>query len=183
MTKEAIKQALRMFCAKEHEIRPALHNPFSKDGYTWATNGHMMIRVDLMDEIAEHPTAPNVTKVFNDAFDGSNMRKLNHEGFSYEEMETECTACDGRGTEHDCPDCTCECEYCNGSGVCVQKTSVYVGKALFNASYIKTLLSLPNIVVQSDPDPMKPMPFSFDGGCGLLLPLRSRYKNHLEVKL
>lgn len=173
---------LKMFCADSSDTRYYLHKPFTKDGYTWATSGHMIVRVPIVDGIGDHEGTPNVSKVFNDAFSEKNMRPLMCAVPEIADNERDCEECDGRGTEHDCPDCKCECEYCNGSGRIKAKTSISVGGALFNAEYIKLLSSLPNLIIQGDPEKFKPMSFTFDGGCGLIMPLRSKYENHLEVQ-
>lgn len=182
-TSEKIK-VLRAFCATPStDSRTVLHNPFTKDGYTWASNGHSMVRFEKIDEIAEGGDSVNVSKVFQDFFCEENMRKFKNDVPDIEEEKTECEECEGRGTEHDCPCCTCECEACGGTGYVTQKTSICIDVVPFNARYIKTLSSLPGVMIQDHPSPTRAMSFTFDGGCGLLMPMRAKYEQHIEVEL
>ncbi len=98
------------------------------------------------------------------------------------EYDQECDACDGRGSKHDCPDCSCNCPDCSGTGWLdpERKISTEVEGAFFNLIYVRKMLGLPGLQIAPSKDG-KPMYFRFDGGCGALMPRRVRCAEHVEI--
>jgi hypothetical protein len=172
---------LQPFCSTDAS-RPGLLQPFSLGGYTYATNGQILVRVPRREDVPERVAAPNPTRHFADVSHVSwrPLRTVNIPAA----IKKPCPSCDGRGTEHDCPNCECECDDCGGSGTVVGLASISIGAGPFNAEYVRLLASLPGILVpetvEAGPNP-PPMPFKFDGGDGVLMGLTGKYDTHIET--
>ena len=165
--------SLEIFC---HPDRPELVRPFSIDTWTYATNGHVLVRVPRRDDVAENETAPNVARMFPD--DAPKARYKPAPKFEIPERfdrEEECFGCGGTGKAHHhwCPDCQCVCDRCNGTGKATELVTVKIGRASFNSKYVSWLQQLPNLELDRVPRGFKPMRFRFDGGEGLLMPCRA----------
>src|SRR5882724_4272781 len=105
---------LQQFCSMD-ECRYYRLKPFSCDGFTWATNGHVAVRVELRPDVPSPEREINIKKLFERV----NDVKFFKPSFDLPPASTnkaECRSCNGRGFEHDFPDCECECEECGGSG-------------------------------------------------------------------
>ena len=157
---------LTQFCSTDPE-RPYIHKPFSRAGYTWATTGHILVRVP------HDPAVPNgdklaCEKVFDPGFKTPTLALPVME--IPQPKTDECEVCEGRGHAHDCPDCTCACVECDGNGSIAQRQSIAICGVCFDVKYIRKIWALPGLLV-SQPDAAKAMSFSFDGGAGLLMPL------------
>lgn len=175
---------LKPFCSTD-ETRPYLLKPFSRDGFTYATNGHIMVRVALRHDV------PDVDKKFNQnaPLAGVDETTFFRPSFELPPAPTqtgECTLCEGRGFDHDCPDCECVCEICKGEGnVDVEKNiSTAVGPTLFALNYVRQILSLAGVEIATLPKKAneKPLLFRFDEGVGALMPLRGEKADHVDIK-
>jgi hypothetical protein len=69
---------MKPFCSTD-EIRPYLHNPFSRGDYSYATNGHIIVRVRKVAEISENDQAPDAGMLFLREFSSSRLRPMNVE--------------------------------------------------------------------------------------------------------
>lgn len=176
---------LQPFCSTD-VFRPYLLKPFSRNGFTYATDGHVMVRVTL------RPDVPDVDKAFNpdgplQGIDGAMFSRPSFELPSAPTEKGECPACDGRGFDHECPDCECICESCKGEGdIDVERRiSAAIGLKIFSLHYIRMMLSLPGIEMATLPNQVdeKPILFRFSDGVGALMPLRSAWDNHVDIKL
>jgi hypothetical protein len=180
---------LKRFCGRPDEVKWAvLLEPFSRGSFSYATNGHLGIRVPRIDSIPERTSAPNLEGVFAASYGDSNIRPLkNPLPDPIKATQMKCAECGGRGTDHpSCPTCKCECQTCDGTGsVTVTPTeSVSIGDRIFDAAYIRKIASLPGLMVNPEAkDDEQPIAFRFDGGEGLLMPLRTKQEIHLEVEL
>lgn len=168
---------LMQFCAKE-KYRQNLKFPFTKDGYTWATNGHVIVRVAKRDDVKESDFSPDVVFVFSHYKNGG-MVKLDTTSLPPVTFnKSDCECCHGRGTGHDCDDCTHICEECDGAGKLSSSSDdtacVLIGKVNFAMGYIRQLGKLPGIQIYAKPMSLEPCSFKFDGGKGLIMPLSSK---------
>jgi hypothetical protein len=94
----------------------------------------------------------------------------------------DCASCDARGVVHNCPNCECECEDCGGTGIVKEKISIYINGAIYNLQFIVLIKALPNIRFSADPPHDSAVRFVFDGGEGLLMPMRAEYARHIKTK-
>lgn len=169
---------LKPFCSTD-PFRPYLMQPWSRGGYTYATNGHILVRVALRDDVPDNSKAPDAETVIA-ACGKHDMRSLPKYMLPKEKL-TPCEKCSGTGNRHPCPECTCgSCDSCDGNGVEFDDTSVAVGQASVAARYLRLLSRLPNIQVPHWPQAGGPMPFTFDGGTGVLMTMTRQYTNHIE---
>lgn len=169
---------LQQFCATDDD-REYLKSAFSDDAYTYATNGHYAVRVPKIADVIGHDNAPRekASKLFAD---NPLLDAVAAPAFDFPEappVTTEdCAWCDADGKTHDCPCCECVCEECDGKGTVdtVEKAQITIHGTPFNARYIRQIFALPGLKLppQATNDINAPMPFSFDGGEGLLMPMR-----------
>jgi hypothetical protein len=176
---------LQQFCGAD-EFRPYLMKPFSRNGFTYAANGHIMVRVALRADVPETTAKFDPEKPLK----GIDQAKFFHPSFELPPAPTErgeCVSCSGRGYEHDCPDCECICERCHGSGNMdiESRISASVGPTPFSLHYIRQMLSLPGIEIEELPvdKSEKPLFFRFEGGVGALMPLHKQHIEHIDIKL
>ena len=175
---------LKPFCSTDR-FRPNLHNPFSLGSWTYATNGHVCVRVPRRDDVPEatdKPVAANTLferRNFSDAI----LRPLGE--FDLPTLERwPCSRCEGRGHKHDCPDCNCECENCDGRGETEEDASVGVGGRFYTARYLRAVSALPELQIETNPPGNDPLFFRFaEGGEGLWMPLRDRCEKHAEEQV
>lgn len=174
---------LKPFCSTD-PVRPYLHAPFTQDGHTYATNGHILVRVAERPGVPPPPeNKPRADKLFDKEWREPTMAlpafELPKEEFN------DCERCDGlKSNYHDCECCTCVCEKCNEDGKVSSLTGVSVGicGAIFAAKYAKMLQALPGIRVAAPKSGYDPMPFSFDGGDGIVMPLKESLMTHIEAQ-
>lgn len=169
---------LKKFCGTEWS-RPYLNEPFSRGEYTYATDAAIIIRMPRVAEIGEVPGAPNPEKIFA-AMPADGWRPLRVDLPPVAPPE-ECISC-YNGHEHDCPDCTCECEECDGTGKVAAKVSTVIGGVIFDMKYIRMIAELPGVEV-SITDSNSPSFFRFEGGDGALMPRTLEFENHVKVEV
>jgi hypothetical protein len=173
---------LKLFCGPNDPKHPFLEEPFSAGAWTYATDGHIAVRVSRLEDVAENSAVPaGVLEGTSRLFEQTRKPRYKQapefelqEPFEWKE-ELECHRCRGTGKFHirECPDCNCKCFECDGTGIFtvpnVRTTSI--GKALYRSKYISLMRSLPQLEL-GRPHRSKPLPFRFDGGEGLLMPCR-----------
>jgi hypothetical protein len=160
------------------EVKQLLSAPFSIGDHTYATNGHICVRIPRRLDAPEVKETPDTTKLlslapklFLDSVGYYQLAPLNLP----EVEERTCGACRGRGTKHDCPSCTCPCPHCD-NGKSIWEVFVRIGSATFQANYVRLMLALPGLQVSktlkrhvSAQGPARPLRFCFDGGEGALM--------------
>ena len=172
---------LSQFCAGEEGFRHHLSKPFSRAGYTWATDGKILVRVPIRDDVPDVDGAPHTERVWSDP--KGNFVPVR--AFHIPEPERmRCDVCDGRGTEHDCPDCTCKCDQCDGWGQMEEATFVSIGDGpTIQRRYAVKLMTLPGLEVEV-PDPtIVRMHFRFIGGEGIAMLMRPGYQRTIVADL
>lgn len=163
---------LELFCDPG---RPEIERPLSIGEWSYGTNGHILVRIPRRDDIAENKTLQFPEKLlailaephrYKPAPKFEIPEKLEWENVS------ECYACQTTGKEHGCPGCQCKCRFCDGTGkiTSTDVAKVKIGKVPFNAKYVSWLNSMPDLKI-GVPRHAQPMPFRFNGGEGLLMPL------------
>ena len=157
---------LDLFCDRECRTPGCdLSVPFSLNEHSYASNGHICVRVPRRSDIAENTEAPNAEQRLP-----WNFSRVTFAPLPKLKLLEKCGWCAGRGHQHNCPDCQCECEHCDGSGK-RSVANVRIGKAYFAGPYIEWIQALPGVEI-GKPHPSRPLAFRFTGGDGLLMPLK-----------
>ena len=164
---------LQPFCSTDH-LRPYLTKPFSRDGFTWATNGHIILRVPLRAEVLDHDTPLKLAERFR-ALDGATFFKPKIHLPRPPDEKGPCPACDAVGCDAEGFDCP----RCKGYGTLdpEARTSTSIRPKLYALNYIRQIAMLPDIelsVMKAEPVAL-PLLFRFAGGVGALMGLRSKY--------
>ena len=166
---------LKPFCSTDEE-RPYLHQPWSLEKYTYATNGHIIVRVARRPDVPENLRAPNNVSGLFAAFNKNEFRSLRIVALPVVE-EVFCAHCHGRGRE---------CVVCKGTGISSSPlhASVKIGNAFAAVIYARMLSELPGIEVSVEThDRPDPIPFRFDGGDGLLMGRSCAADKHFYIVL
>lgn len=171
---------LQKFCGDE-PYRPYLLKPFSQGEWTYATNGHICVRVPRIEGAATPDNAPNAAALFVGVTTPCDMALPKIKIPKGPTEKIECSDCEGSGHVHECPDCQCECDGCDGTGKCWPREDVSVELAgnPFAARYVRLLYELPNVRIPSKEKHGAPMPFKFDGGEGVLMGTSRPLKKHI----
>lgn len=178
---------LKSWCSRERET---LKQPWSENGFSYASDGRILIRVATMSGVQPRPDAPKAEKLWPDFW------KLQSEFIplpgTLPEPEFEpCKDCNGQGRIRKCPECegtgeaecpTCghetECEYCDdgllpvsddspicedcgGSGKIEKIVAMEIFARNFNSVYLRGIAPLPGLKVAVNP--------SAGEECGILL--------------
>lgn len=189
-----MKDILQKFCAD----KPRIHAPWSRDGYTYATNGHVVIRVPEVDGISQSQEAPSlkpVLKYFD--IDPDIWYPLKKVKMPKPDV---CGSCNGRGRDVACPECegigivswdgtyhtykdTCKlcegrgaveiCPECYGEEKTPSQIPVKIGGVWFYPPTLAPCLEfLPNCAIGIIGGMEDPQRLRFDGGDGLIMPCR-----------
>lgn len=108
---------LKPFCASDYYHWTRLGRPWSAGSWTYATNGHIAIRVPRRADVAENPDAPEKIEDLFDRFVSESFRPLTARVPPADPPP--CPECRGAGWVVRCPDCNgegghdCNCEYCD----------------------------------------------------------------------
>ena len=179
-----------------------LTEPFTAGDYSLASSHTIIVRVARIDGVPPHPTLKTLKNLFAEVqrgeflpldmkfkVDSDPCGKCAATGLKTEMKP--CKKCDGDGEcvhcGEDCRDCgglglvktgqpTNEpCENCAGSGKIEKSTRVNWGETTFDARLLTKLQSLPGIKLVAGAIPADrdlACPFIFEGGDGLIMPLR-----------
>lgn len=157
---------LQEFCSD----RKFIDRPWSRDGYTYATNGVIIVRVPFVKGVEDNPSAPSLKEL---SFDREVTEWLTPQIEKVEPIE--CSECDGKGY-YTCQECGTEdifCKNCGGKGALLPQVEVKVGRLTFSNHILQLIADLPDIKIENrDPEPYIPVKFVFEGGDGMIMPLR-----------
>jgi hypothetical protein len=59
---------LRSFCARKSDCRYYLHQPWSRGNYTYATDGHIAVRIPRRQDVLDNKDAPGAERFFKTSF-------------------------------------------------------------------------------------------------------------------
>jgi hypothetical protein len=179
---------LLRFCAypgMHEERRSWTEKPFSCGDFSYATNGHIMVRVPRRSDVPEAKVKGRWDVPFRlDLRSGMQFVPLRFD-LPEAPQTGRCPDCAGDG-RFDNGMLEFECELCRGKGWIDSEAwmSTDIGVASFNLSYVRRMAELPGICVAlphlSD-QWREPLQFTFDGGIGSLMPLTARWPEHVEV--
>ena len=175
---------LQPFCSTD-DFRPHLNRPFNSGGYTYATNGHILVRIPAIEGVAGCESL-DVNDIVHQHFTTdlkfatARMKTMAVSRLAHNEK---CDACDGTGIEHECPNCHCKCPECDGTGTMPGKWPIVkIDRFCFQGNYVKLMQSFGEVSISPAQSPRNPLSFYFEGGEGLLLPYRSE-THELEAEL
>jgi len=152
------------FCADSTDDRECFRQPWSRGDYTYATNGHVLIRVprlaDVEDGTGPLPSPIQSVDALVQPADGAQWLPV-----PTVEMlaPVPCGWCGGIGKSFS------EC-FCGGTGESNSIVRVTVGEVDYQARYLALLCRLPHCEIA--PNGLKTAAIRFDGGVGALMPLR-----------
>jgi hypothetical protein len=195
---EVVVKILKAFCST-HEDRHVLHNPFSQEEFTYATDGKVIVRVSRLQSVAEVNGAPiaknlwknlevDIAKIkgwmeipglpeiqYNlcEACFGSGMMRVCAKcGFCPDDADSrECFECGGK--DFDRTRCSNDCE----NGRHQVHAGIPIGNTKLNVIYLRKLNQLKGVMIcPYMPSTADPVFFRFEGGDGLLMPMRMEAK-------
>lgn len=189
-------EILQKFCAAENdEIHPKMQRPWSAGEFTFATNGHLLIKVPRLQDVPEMVNPIDVTRGW--------PQEEAAEWFDVPACEAPadvvCPKCKGKQPKTGaCPECagdgeiefsnmhntytvecaTCDgegtepiCSNCDGAGMVEVIEGIPVGCSGFSKKYLALLATLPNCKIGPVGQTISAW-FRFDGGEGAIMPLR-----------
>lgn len=163
------KEQLQTFCSTD-DTRLAIQAPWTNEDYTFATDGRILVRVPPVAEVPDNPNAPRKTTELQwRLFETAEFAPLPE---LPEPERAECSNCGGFGMEHECPDCTHLCDECGGKGSCEKQQATQVGTHTLDARFLRKIAALPNPIIAMNGETNNAVPFKFDGGEGLVMPMR-----------
>ena len=155
---------LNKFCADADDLR-GLHQPWTRDGYTWASDVHIAVRVPAIADVPDNESAPSTTKLFAETAPPGEWVAV--PAVKAPELD-ECDDCYGGG-QHECH---CghehECGTCNGSGkVRGIAIAIAVGNSNFADRYLHMIQGW-----EIAPNGQQAAWIRKDDALGLLMPMR-----------
>jgi len=129
---------LKKFCADANDIRAhMMGRPWSRGEWTWATNGHILLRVSRQSDVAENDAAPDCAALLAKVPAAVNWIPV-PECASLPDIE--CDECGGTGIAT-CPTCCndSDCGNCDHTGMVRQRRAVEAGDAHFDQNYLAAL--------------------------------------------
>lgn len=178
---------LQQFCSTE-QFRFNLHKPFMHGEFSYACDGVVAVRVSRREDVAPaaDPKIPQTLEKYFASLDSITFVAPSFRLPDDQEPETKssCESCDGRGTDHDCPTCTCRCDDCHGSGIetTIHNISIDAFGRIFRLKLLRQVLALPGIEVEDSLPSLNPLLFRFHGGIGCLMPCARKLKRHIEIE-
>lgn len=187
-------EVLKKFCGDTYSLREYMNEPWNAGEYTCATNGHILLRVARSGDFEERP---NLLAGVASHFDVKRTVFYPMPTLPKQKFDTctkcdkgkvaTCSECNGRGEiecdlghMHDCEECDGKgssrgggesCPDCEGSGMVKKFTPVSIGKAHIDLKYALLLSSLGDVKLAPS-GKLDPIYFQFDGGDGLIMPVR-----------
>ncbi len=164
------------FCCADYSSRYDFSQPFVFEGFKWASDGIIMVRVPAADENRAVPKDGmkfvNPWTVWHRFQKDGAFVEFKPEPFAV----VKCWAC--RSGKCSCESCELEeirddCQCCNGFARVWFPLTTSVGSATINTRYADLISKLPNpmIVMPKDAEKTNAISFRFGGGEGLLMPL------------
>ena len=180
----------------QNDPREYMRSPFNRGEWTYATSGHIAVRVPKIDgvEILPEEHIPKLDGLFKPAHSDAFIALP-----QLLPLE-ECQMCNGTGTAFQCPECdgegefeygthTYRCKECDGSGqvgygdkskvACrhcggtgaTRYNPMKVGGSHFDLFYLHLINGLPGAKFAPGAGRMDMARFVFDGGEGILMPM------------
>lgn len=163
---------LKQFCSVEPR-RTTLLQPWSGGEYTYASNGHILVRVKRVDGVdTEQPKMTDMVESWLAKAPTEPMVPM--PVVELPDIEwVDCLSCEGNGVAHpDCQTCNCLCEDCEGKGKLEgARHLVRYGDDYFNAKYWRMIMGLRDPYIATAVNSLKHFHFTFYIGHGIVMPL------------
>jgi hypothetical protein len=190
---------LQPFC-HPNRAYGSLSTPFSRGEHTYATDGHLIVRVPRLADVFERDNTPRVDHLgWNHAEleDWANPPEIDQATLKL------CSVCKGSGKTNICPECdgdgeviaeshmreyevvckTCGgdgkiaggedvCDHCLGNGKDIDNPVPWRGGHV-SGQLLARLSTLPGLQLSRYGEPTEVIRFKFDGGDGLVMPMRA----------
>ncbi len=178
-TNELTVGVLKLFCAASDSPKFSITEPFRRGDYVYATDGKIAIQVtaSLFPEITGDEKAPSEKGMlaigFGSSLDNTELFPLPRK--IPESTKIYCGACMGTG-ECICDECDNEhrCGKCGGGGHLRKMVTVQLGVATVDSQLLLLIQKLPNPTIEYPAEPERAIHFKFDGGRGLVMPVRKK---------
>jgi len=173
-------ELLQRFCSVERS-RAYLCQPWTRGGYTYATNGHIAVRVPALSDVPDFKNAPDASRLWKTEPTGAFIPAPHITLPKF--VERQCLVCNGAGVFKDI-DGEDECEACWGSGKTPEDRSAGFACMTFAVRYLRKMWELPGLVLSPEISVGdNPYFFRFDGGEGCLMQMRGQRGKHIELKI
>ena len=141
-------ELLKKFVSQD-DPRKYMRSPFTRGEWTYATNGHIAVRVPKIDgvEILPEKHIPNLDGLFQSAGDNDFI------ALPWMPPLEECLLCGGTGAKRNAP--------------------AKVGGSHFDLFYLHLINGLPGAKFSPGARQLDMARFVFDGGEGILMPMRA----------
>lgn len=158
-------EQLQPFCSRD-EGRHLLHKPFTRDGWTYATDGRIVIRVPAIDGVEKGEVGAE------SLFPKAEFREIGLPDSIPHAVKTICSRCHGTG-ECSCLHCGSDytCKVCNGSVDIIKDSPIKIEGVALRAAHLRLIKALPGAKLFLNLDPKATHAFTFDGGEGRLAPV------------
>lgn len=170
LTRRITAEDLQPFCGDEWHWREWAKKPWTRDGFTYATEGRIIVRVPALPGIAENPEAPDAeARCFIPRYDDNAsfvpLPKLPARQWNV------CEKCGGNGDEPG------GCGWCDDQGGRWTYHALTISHRVFGDEYLHLMEKLPEIeIAPTHGGEAQPLPFRFAGdGIGLLMSRFSKY--------
>ena len=155
-------ELLKKFVSQD-DPRKYMRSPFTRGEWTYATNGHIAVRVPKIDgvEILPEKYIPSLEGLFQ-SVGGNDFIAL-----PWMPPLEECQLCIGTGIAYECPECDGEGEFEHGThSYCCKEC----GGSHFDLFYLYLINGLPGAKFSPGAGQEGMACFVFDGGEGILMP-------------
>lgn len=147
------RDTLNLFCSCD-DMRPNLQVPWTRDGYTYASDGRIAVRIPALADVPDVPTAPDAARLFAvwDAdVEGREVVRLPDAADLPADAWVTCEECDGEAfvearyefrATHRCGEVTtlaADCPACDGEGRRMNRAMVSIGRWRMPARHLCAL--------------------------------------------
>ncbi len=160
---------LQPFCSTD-ENRPSLALPFFCNGWIYATDGRVIVRVPCDDdrfgggELSSRTDTPDAAALFRWT---KGPAAVGLPSGLPSPSEVPCPDCEGCGGKECDMGHTHECPKCGGDGVVTVDPAVEIGGMFFGCRRLRLIAALPGVQLWPTPG-QSVCVFTFEGGDGLL---------------
>jgi len=167
------KEDLMKFCLNDPcSAHQELSQPWSRRDYTCATDGRIMIRIPRLPDVPEYAGKIDIGKIWPKEI----MTELCDIPDYPAPQFVNCPECGGKGTYvNEAGKPTATCDYCDGDKTIPIYSRIEINGCLFNDHLLSLIKDLPGIKicpVKKDTTTYPPSYFKFDGGDGLIMPMK-----------